>query len=59
MEVPKSLKGEGGFRHFISSAVIPFDWGDNGTASLTLDTAKTKKANNAGITVAEAVAALK
>ncbi len=57
VEVPKSLKGQGGFEDWISDDVVPFTTGDQPTVTLTLDTAKTKKA--AGLTVAAVVATLK
>jgi hypothetical protein len=51
VEVPKSPKGSGSFRHSISSSNVPFDGVVDGTAKLTLDVAKTQKANAAGLTV--------
>jgi hypothetical protein len=56
VEVPKSPKGSGSFEHWISSSNVPFTGVGDGTAKLTLDVAKTQKANAAGLTVAAAVA---
>jgi hypothetical protein len=49
--VPKSLKGNGCFSHWISLTDVPFGSVTDGTLSLSLDTSTTQKANAAGADV--------